>query len=183
MRHTNTHIASSKQQANLYTVYQSIMSRKVATRVCKSPAVIVNKTSRKGKGNGPEPEPQMVKVEEPVTILQKFYTLPNRGKDKGQGQTGARTNRGKAVRGAQKPTLNKVLRLLNKGRVDKATVLVEAMIKLNESKKKREPTEYNQFIKEHMADLKDNKPWLSTQEKIRQIAAMWREKEKEKEKV
>lgn len=46
-----------------------------------------------------------------------------------------------------------------------------------EEKKKREPTAYNLFMREKMAELKDDKD-MSGKDKMKKIAEMWSQREK-----
>lgn len=39
----------------------------------------------------------------------------------------------------------------------------------------RQPTEYNLFVKHHMAELKQTEPTLTAQDRFKRIGAMWRE--------
>ena len=47
-------------------------------------------------------------------------------------------------------------------------------------KKKREPTLYNLFVKEHMSIIKDEFPHLSRQDLMRKVGEIWRTKKVEK---
>ena len=49
-----------------------------------------------------------------------------------------------------------------------------------EHKKKREPTAYNLFVKEHMPLVKEEFPELSSQDLMKKVGEIWREKKEEK---
>jgi hypothetical protein len=81
---------------------------------------------------------------------------------------------GSAGKKTRKVPLEKVLAMLKKGDVEKATVALEALVGDKKDKKQREPSAFNKFVKETMAELKDSK--LSTKEKMAKCAEMWRAK-------
>lgn len=73
----------------------------------------------------------------------------------------------------RKVPLEKVLAMLKKGEVDKATAALETIVGDKKDKKQREPSAFNKFVKEKMADLKGSS--MSTKEKMAECARLWKE--------
>jgi hypothetical protein len=79
----------------------------------------------------------------------------------------------KADKKKRKVPLSKVLEMLKKGDVAKATAALEVLVGEKKDKKQREPSAFNKFVKEKMAELKETT--LSTKEKMGKCAEMWKE--------
>lgn len=76
----------------------------------------------------------------------------------------------------KKVTLEKVLVLLKKGDLQKATAAVEEILhNRKERLSAREPSQFNLFVKEKMAELKASDPTLSTKDRMAFCAKMWKD--------
>lgn len=93
--------------------------------------------------------------------------------EESSGEEDAATSNSDSEKKKRKPTVEKVLELLKKGEVEKATAALEVIVGDKKEKKPREPSAFNKFVKEKMAELKDSR--LTTKEKMSKCAELWRE--------
>lgn len=76
----------------------------------------------------------------------------------------------------KKPSLEKILAMLKKGDVEKATHALEDLVQDRRDKKNaREPSAFNLFVKEKMAELKGTNPNMSTKERMGLCAKLWKD--------
>jgi hypothetical protein len=73
-----------------------------------------------------------------------------------------------------KPSLKRIMALMQKGRVDLAMESMEILMQMKE-KGKRGPTAYNLFMKEHITKLKEKDPNMDHKERLALVAQMWNE--------